>query len=57
MKRNNSFILFGLLWILICKAGLGQDNGLLAYWSFDEVSGPNIVETVKGTKDIIKGNF
>ena len=57
MKRNNSFILFGLLWILICKAGFGQDNGLLAYWSFDEVSGPNIVETVKGTKDIIKGNF
>ena len=57
MKRKMLFILFGLLVILTCRTGYGQDNGLLAYWTFDEAGGKVIVEAIKGNKDIIQGNF
>ena len=57
MKKKNLFILFGLLVILICRTGNGQDNGLVAYWPFDEKSGTNVVEAVKGTKDVIDGFY
>src|ERR1700691_3945792 len=35
----------------------GPDNGLLAYWSFDEANGNVAVEGVQKTEDAIQGNF
>jgi hypothetical protein len=45
------------LLVLICRSGFGQDNGLVAYWPFDEASGTTVVEAIKQTKDVIQGNF
>lgn len=57
MKRKMLFVQFILLLILICHVVYGQENGLLAYWSFDGADGKTLIESVKQTKDIIKGNF
>ena len=35
----------------------GQNNGLLAYWSFDDASGTATVEGVQKAEDTIEGNF
>lgn len=43
--------------VLTCQSGISQDNGLLAYWSFDEASGTDTVERVQQTEDTIRGNF
>jgi hypothetical protein len=45
------------LFILICRAGFGQDQGLAAYWPFDEARGTAAVESSKQTEDVIQGNF
>ena len=34
-----------------------QDNGLLAYWPFDEAGGMATVESIQHTKDTIQGNY
>ncbi len=57
MKKESVFVLFVLLLFLTCRSEFGQDNGLVAYWSFDEASGKVVNESIKGSKDLIQGNF
>jgi hypothetical protein len=45
------------LLVLVCIPGLGQDQGLAAYWPFDEAKGAATVESGKQTEDVIQGNF
>jgi len=42
---------------LVCRSGFGQDQGLVAYWPFDEAKGTATVESSKQTEDVIQGNF
>lgn len=43
--------------LLVCSPGFGQDQGLAAYWPFDEARGAATVESGKQTRDVIQGNF
>ncbi len=56
-----SMLLRRLGWIamlaLVCRSGFGQDQGLVAYWPFDEAKGTATVESSKQTEDVIQGNF
>jgi len=43
--------------VVLCHCVIGQENGLVAYWSFDEARGTATGESVKQTEDVIQGNF
>ncbi len=45
------------LLVLVCCPSFGQNQGLAAYWSFEEAKGAATVESRKQTADLIQGNF
>ena len=46
-----------VLAILLVKCALAGDEGLVAWWKFDEVEGKTARDSVSGVEDEIRGNF
>lgn len=44
-------------WIICCSSGFAADEGLVAWWKFDEGSGRTAADGISGHEDSIEGHF
>src|SRR5215469_6499097 len=46
-----------ILVVLTCRAGFGEEKGLVAYWPFDVARSTATTESSSHAEDMIEGNF
>jgi len=57
MRKIICFTGFLLAWTLCCLCAFAADDGLVAWWRFDEEKGKAALDSVSQNRDAISGNF
>jgi len=57
MRKVNFFAGFMLVWTLCCSCVFAADDGLAAWWRFDEGKGKAALDSTSRNEDSISGNF
>ena len=55
--RKTTFLISFVLVMAVGRCLLASDEGLVAWWRFDEGQGKKVVDSISGVEDEILGNF
>ncbi|MFC1739451.1 LamG domain-containing protein [Planctomycetota bacterium] len=57
MRKTILYSIFLSAFVVCCASAPAEDNGLVAFWKFDESRGEVAVDSITGKKDAIKRTF